>query len=353
MNILLVRLRLIGDVVFTTPVVRALRRTYPEAHITYLVEASAAPVLRGNPHLDELMVVPKRSGVGRVRDDIAIAVGLRRRRFDLAIDLHGGPRSAWLTWASGAPRRIGYTIKGRSWMYTHVVARAADLAPRHSVQNQWDLLGPLGTPDPDPARDPVEMVEDGAAASRLDRRLREAGIRPDDPLVMVHVSANNPFRRWPADSFSSVVAELARRDHTRRIVVFSGPSDAAAAAGITAQARAALGDGGAAVPDIGGLDVSEIRALAGRAAVYIGGDSGPIHIAATTRVPIVAIVGPTLAERSRPWRDPRLFSEVIDGGPLPCRPCHQRQCVPGDFRCLTGVSAERVLAAAERGMQHA
>lgn len=351
MHILLVRLRLIGDVVFTTPIVRALRRSYPDAHLSYLVEDGAAPVLRGNPYLDELIVVHKRSGLRRVRDDLSIALGLRRRRFDLAIDLHGGPRSAWLTWASGAPMRIGYTIRGRAWMYTHVVARAPDLTPRHSVQNQWDLLGPIGTPEPDPARDAVEMVEDAAAAGRLERRLLEAGIRPGDPLVMVHVSANNPFRRWPADSFSWVVAELARRDPRRRVVVFSGPSDAPAAAAITAQARASLGAGGAAVPDIGGLDVSEIRALAGRAAVYIGGDSGPMHIAATTGVPIVAIVGPTLAERSRPWRDPRLFSEVIDGGPLPCRPCHQRHCVPGDFRCLTGVSAERVLAAAERGMQ--
>jgi lipopolysaccharide heptosyltransferase II len=352
MKILLVRLRLIGDVVFTTPVVRALRRTYPDAHISYLVEDGAAPVLRGNPHLDELIVVPKRSGLGRLRDDVSIALGLRRRRFDLAIDLHGGPRSAWLTWASGAPTRIGYTIKGRSWMYTHAVPRAADLAPRHSVQNQWDLLEPIGAPAPDPARDPVEMIEDETAADRLANRLRDAGIRSTDPVVMVHVSANNPFRRWPAEAFSSLVAELARRDPARRIVVFSGPSDAQAAAGITARARAALGEAGAAVPDIGGLDVSEIRALAGRAAVYIGGDSGPMHIAATTRVPIVAIVGPTLAERSRPWRDPRLFSEVIDGGPLPCRPCHQRQCVPGDFRCLTAISADRVLAAAERGMQH-
>ena len=70
-------------------------------------------------------------------------------------------------------------------------------------------------------------------------------------------------------------------------------------------------------------------------------------------VPIVAMVGPTLAERSRPWRDPAVFAEVLDAGPLPCRPCHQRHCVPGDFRCLTGISAARVIAAAEKGMQQA
>jgi ADP-heptose:LPS heptosyltransferase len=87
-----------------------------------------------------------------------------------------------------------------------------------------------------------------------------------------------------------------------------------------------------------------------RAAVYIGGDSGPLHVAATTEAPIVALMGPTLADRSHPWRDPRWFAEAIEPGPLPCRPCHQRQCLPGDFRCLTGISPARVLEAAERAL---
>jgi ADP-heptose:LPS heptosyltransferase len=100
----------------------------------------------------------------------------------------------------------------------------------------------------------------------------------------------------------------------------------------------------------GEFGLAELRALASRAAVYIGGDSGPLHIAATTRTPIVALFGPTLAERSMPWRDRRWFAEAIDAGTLPCRPCHQRHCVPGDFRCLTGIAPERVVAAAERAL---
>jgi lipopolysaccharide heptosyltransferase II len=348
-RILLVRLRLIGDVVFTTPVIRALRRHYPEAHLSYVVEQAAAPVLRDNPHLDELIVVPKRSGAARLRDDLALARRLRRGGFDVAIDLHGGPRSAWLTWASGAPKRIGYTIKGRSWMYTHVVARAPDLTPRHSVRNQWDLLESLGIAGCDPSRDALEMVEDAAADARVDERLRAAGFSRHHRLVVIHVSAGNPFRRWPADSFAALAAALVRGDPNRRIMLTAGPSDRAAAAAITEDARARLGAAGTAIVH-GEFDIAELRAIATRAAVYIGGDSGPLHIAATTRTPIVELLGPTLAERSRPWRDPRWFVEVIDAGPLPCRPCHQRRCVPGDFRCLTGISPERVLAAAEQAL---
>jgi lipopolysaccharide heptosyltransferase II len=353
MNILLVRLRLIGDVVFTTPVIRALRRRDAGARLTYLVEPAAEPVLRNNPSLDELIVVPRRGGLARVTDDIAIARDLRRRRFDLVIDLHGGPRSAWFTWASGAPRRIGYRMPGRTWMYTDRIQRPPDLGASHSVENQWELLKPLGIGPPNPVDDAVEMSGDAAAAERVDERLRAAGIASAHPLVVLHVSAGNPFRRWPEASFVSLISALIRRDPSRRIVITSGPSDADAARRVTAEARRLLGTNAAGLPDAGDFDLGELRALIARASVYIGGDSGPAHIAATTRTPIVELLGPTLAGRSRPWRDPRWYSETIDAGDLPCRPCNQRHCAPGDFRCLTKIDPDHVAAAVERALQHA
>jgi lipopolysaccharide heptosyltransferase II len=352
MTILLVRLRLIGDVVFTTPVIRALRRHYPDATLTYVIEPPAVPVLQHNPHLTDLVVVPRRGGLRRLADDVAIARRLRRRRFDLAIDLHGGPRSAWLTWASGAPRRIGYETRGRSWMYTDRVKRAPDLGPRHAVVNQWDLLAPLGIAAPEPGRDAVEMPADPAAAARVDARLRAAGISSAHPLVVVHVSAGNPFRRWPESHFVALLTALIRRDPSRRIIITAGPSDAAAARRVADEARRQAGSQAAALPDVGDFDLAELRALIGGAAVYIGGDSGPAHIASTTGTPIVELLGPTLAARSRPWREARWFSETVEPAALPCRPCSQRQCVPGDFRCLTSIEPARVADAVERAMRH-
>jgi len=352
MRILLSRLRLIGDVVFTTPLIHGLRQRFPDADLTYLVEPAAEPVVVHNPHLTSVVVLPYRRGVARFTDDLTIAARLRRARFDIAIDLHGGPRSAWLTWASRAPMRIGYAIAGRTWMYTHVVPRSPDLTPRHSVANQWDLLAPLGIEPCDPSRDPVEMREDAAAASRVIERLRSAGIDTRHALVVVHVSAGNPFRRWPASSFQELVVALGRRDPRRRIVLTSGPSDAQAAQAIADAARTELGPLADTVSDLGDLDLAELRALVARADVYIGGDSGPVHIASTTTTPIVELLGPTLPERSRPWRDDRWYSEVVDAGRLPCRPCHQRTCVPGDFRCLTMITPAQVMEAAERAIAH-
>ena len=351
MNILLVRLRLIGDVVFTTPIVRALRRRYPDARLTYLVESPAAPVLRHNPHLTELIVIQRRRGLRRILDDIAVARDLQRRRFDMAIDLHGGPRAAWLTRASGAPRRVGYAMPGRAWMYTDPVLRAPDLSSRHSVENQWDLLSALDIAPPTPVEDPVEMGADPNAGGRIELRLRALGISPAHSFVVLHVSAGNPFRRWPEPSFVALIVSLVRRDPSRRVIVTSGPSDAAAAHRVAGEARRLLGPLAAAVPDIGDVDLAELHALTARAAVYIGGDSGPAHIASTTRTPIVELLGPTMPGRSRPWRDPRWYSETVDAGDLPCRPCSQRRCVPGDFRCLTRITADQVAAAAERAMQ--
>ena len=350
MKILLVRLRLIGDVAFTTPLIGALRRRYPDAHLAYVVEPAAEPVVRGNRHLNEVIIAPKRRGLARLRDDIALARRLRRARFDIAIDLHGGPRSAWLTWASRAPMRVGYTITGRSWMYTHVVPRAADLMPRHAVLNQWDLLQPLGVPAADPVVNPVEMADDIHAAAFVERRLRDASIETH-PLVVIHVSAGNPFRRWPPESFVELISRLSTRDPQRRFVLTSGPSQPDAALEIAAEARMKLGPQAHAVPDIGEFDLLELRALVNRAAVYIGGDSGPLHVAATTRTPIVALFGPTLAERSMPWRDPRWFAEAVQTGDLACRPCNQRSCVHGDFRCLGQITPGEVARAAERAMK--
>jgi predicted lipopolysaccharide heptosyltransferase III len=352
-KILLLRLRLIGDVVFTTPVVRALRRAYPDAHLAYLVEPDAAPVVINNPHLDEVIVARRRRGARRLLDDLSMARRLRRERFDVAIDMHGGPRSAWLAWASGARERIGYDIRGRAWMYTRIVPRARDLRPRHSVLNQWDLLA--GLPDwprtaADPERDAVEMALDPRADSRMRTRLAQAGVAATDEVIVVHVSAGNPFRRWPEAFFADLVTTLAAQGGSRRIVLSSGPSDRDAAARIATAARDRLGAERDRIVDLGEFDLQELRALVGLSRLFVGGDTGPLHIAATTRTPIVGIYGPTLAARSAPWRTTGARTISVEKQDLPCRPCDQRTCAPGDFRCLTTLTPDTVIAAAERAL---
>lgn len=351
MNILLVRLRLIGDVVFTTPIIRALRRQYPDARLAYVVEPHAAAVVAGNPHLDEVVVASRPDADGRLASDLRLARQLRASRYDVVLDLHGGPRSALLTWATGAARRIGYRVAGRSWMYTERVARDRRLRPRHSVVNQWDLLLPLGFGPPDPERDGTEMPVAREAAAAVAEKLAAAGVDAGrGGLIVLHVSAGNPFRRWPAASFVTLIAALVRADPSRQVVVVSGPSEHEAARRIGALARAELGPAGRSVIDEVDFDLAGLRALMERAALFIGGDSGPLHVAGTSGVPIVGLYGPTLAARSAPWRSARFVTESLEVADLACRPCDQRRCEPGDFRCLGSIAPSRVSEAAERAL---
>ena len=344
-------MREIGDVVFTTPAIRGLRQHVPDAHITYLVEPAAAPVVARNPHLNEVIVSPGRRGMAGLRDDLALAGRLRAGRYDLVIDFHSGPRSSLIAWLSGAPKRVGYDVPGRGWMYTTRVARPRDIRPRHAVQNQWDLLNAIGIATPDPSQSPAEMPVDTRAADAVDARLAQSGVGRDDELIVLHVSAGNPFRRWPLDAFARLVAMLVRQYPRRRIIVVSGPSEQEAAARVAEQSQAHLDAAAAArVLRCGEFTLDELRALMDRAALYIGGDSGPLHIASTSTVPIVGLYGPTLPVRSQPWRAPQWPSEAAEVDGLPCRPCDQRVCVPGDFRCLTWLTPEQVNAAAERAL---
>jgi predicted lipopolysaccharide heptosyltransferase III len=350
-SILLIRLRLIGDVVFTTPAIGALRRRFPDARITYLVEQPAEPVVRHHPALNEIITVQRPRGLARWRYDFQLARRLRAQQFDLVIDFHGGPRSGFLARATRAPERIGYDLPGRRWCYTTRVPWTRSLTPpRHSVINQWALLEPLGITPPDRALDPVTMPLDADAVQRIDARLQQANVPSDAPLIVLHVSAGNPFRRWPAKFFAEAAAALAIANQRRRIIITSGPSEEAAAEAVAQDARRLAGDASGGIVRSGEFDLSELRALVERASLYIGGDSGPMHIAATTSTPVVALFGPTLPERSLPWRDSSIGAIAVDAGALACRPCHQRECVHGDFRCLTMISPNMVVAAAEKLM---
>jgi len=337
--------------VLTTPIIRAIRRARPDAHLSYLVESQAAPVVLGNPNLDEVIVTPLLHGVSRLREDAGLALRLRRSRYDAVIDFHGGPRSSLLALATGARKRIGYTIPGRGWMYTTQVPRPRGHRPRHSVENQWDLatalLPDLGTPSP--GADPVDMQESADAGARADGRLHRLGIGSSHELIVVHVGAGNEFRRWPEASFADVAVALTSGRPNRRIILTTGPSQAARAEEVRRLALDRGADAGA-ISVACDLGLGELRALVARARLFLGGDSGPAHVAATTGTPMVVLFGPTTPAVWGPWRGGPAATETVDAGELPCRPCDQRTCEPGDFRCLRGIRPDTVMAAAVRAM---
>ena len=230
-------------------------------------------------------------------------------------------------------------------MYTTRVPRPRALRPRHSVVSQWDVLLPLGIAPPDPEIDATEMPDDpaGGVGRRAAARRRGHWSR-QSAIVVVHVSAGNPFRRWPAASFVELVCRLASKDPKRRIILTSGPSDAEAAAAIARDARARL----AADERAGDRRMRRVRS---RRAARAGRTRGALHRRRQRSAAyrghdgragcgiVWTDVAGAIAAVSRRARSSSAAAEVPD---LPCRPCNQRRCEPGDFRCLTGISAEAV-----------
>ncbi len=330
-RILIIRLKRAGDIVMTMPAVAILRRALPEARLSYLVDPPFARLVEGHPDIDEVIVSSR--GAGR---------RIRRARFDAVVDFHGGPRASRLAWFSGAPNRAGYEIPWRRFIYGVRVPRSGTGGEAvHSVVNHARLVRALlrrlgaddGGADIPPLRLPDSLPGEKA---RLDALLARPGFPGEGSrLAVLHIGAGNAFRDWGEDNFLELARHLSERAGLR-VALAGGPEDRARAASLLARAPAGT------VSFAGDLNWAELRDLIGRAALFAGPDSGPMHVAASTATPIVAIFGPTLPAHFAPWR--REGVRIVEK-PFDCRPCRQRECAAGDVRCLRSISAGEVLGA--------
>jgi len=317
----------------TTPALAALRRALPDSHLAYVVEAPFARLVEGHPALDETIVVESSLGPAAF---LRLVRRIRRGRYDAVVDLHGGPRASRLTFLAGAPVRVGYEIPWRRFIYTTRVARRGAEGPVHSVVNHINLVRALGleVSDIPPLALPEPRPEEKArVAAFIDENIPSAA-----KLVVFHVGAGNDFRDWGPAAATELVRLLSGRPGAR-VVLVGGAEDRERAAEILRRAP------GSALSVAGTFGWAELRELIGRAALFIGPDSGPMHVAAATATPIVALFGPTLPAHFAPWRSDRV---AILEKSLDCRPCRQRECVHHDFRCLRTITPAEVMAAAAR-----
>jgi len=338
-KILIVRLRRAGDIIMTTPAVTLLRKHFPAAKLAYLVEEPFRRLVEGNPDLDRVIAVSPKPPFA---DFIRFIREVRNEAYDILIDLHGGPRASWITFWSGAKVKAGYEIKGKRFLYDVRVSRRGAGGPVHSVQNHANLVRALGAEFGDseipplslPAAKPEEIV-------RVEAILR--GAKDDNAagkefkLVVLHIGAGNRFRDWGKENLSALVKLLAALPNVR-IALVGADADRGVQDEILAGGAAAV------LPLAGRLNFIEVRELIRRAALFVGPDSGPMHLAASTETPIVAYFGPTLPAHFAPWR-PSWTKTVILQKDLSCRPCPQRECVTDDFRCLLAIGPDEVFAA--------
>ncbi len=337
-RILVVRLGAIGDVARTLPAVSALRAAYPGAHLAWLVEPASADLLAGQPWVDEVLVFPRgalaeasrRGQVVRLTATLWRFVRqLRGRRFELAVDFHSLAKSALLALVSGATLRVGYERPyGREGSWWLATARARLAAPPISrFDRNIGLVEFLGI-CAQPAQAPLRVDPD--AYQRLGAALGNTGAP-----VILHpgTSPGTPHKRWEADGWAAVARALA--GDGLRVLVSCGPGaeEAATVASIIAAAE------GAAERAPATADLGDLAALLTHARVFVGGDSGPLHLASLVGTPVVQLIGPTDPVENAPY--PGTPSRTVRV-PVACSPC-RRGCAAAS--CMRRIRPESVVMA--------
>jgi heptosyltransferase I len=289
-RILIVRLSAIGDTVLSVPVLCALRDRYPQATIGWIVECTSAPLLRGHPDLNHLIEVP-RGWLKSPRLISSTAYKMWRIGFDVSLDLQGLTKSAVTAWLSGAKRRLGFTkceFEGRElsgWINNELVEPTAD----HVVVRSLEMLKPLGIEDPAAS---FRLPEYEQSAAKMAKFILERGF--GGGFVVINTGAGWPSKLWPAERYAAVARHLGHAWNLPSIVAWAGAAEQQVADQIIVKAG---GYAHMAPP----TSLTELASLARRARLFIGSDTGPLHIAAAVGTPCVGLYGPMPAKRCGPY----------------------------------------------------
>jgi len=337
---LVVKLRHHGDVLLSSPVFQVLRNRAPDAEIDALVYDDTRDMLTGHPAISRIHGIDrswKRQGwVEQARQESGLLSTLRERRYQLIVHLTDHWRGVWLAQAlrprwSVAPERDNAFWR---WSFTHRY-KLPRATPRHTVETNLDALRRLGIyPEEEEKR--LVMVPGEAAQARVDSLLAAAGLAPR-AFVHVHLTSRWLFKTWTEAQSAELLRRLARDGHA--IVATCAPDAREKAILARTLAEAAV-----PVADLSGqLTLREMAALAGRARLFFGVDSAPMHIAAAMGTPVVALFGPSGEKEWGPWR---VKHRVVASEVHPCRPCGNDGCGGGKVsECLTRLPVERVHAA--------
>ncbi|MCL5268805.1 MAG: glycosyltransferase family 9 protein [Bacteroidetes bacterium] len=316
-RILVVKPRAIGDVLLSTPVLPNLRNEFPNATIHFLVEKFAAPVLAGNPYVDEII-----SYDTKTQSSLSIISQVRRNKYDLIIDLFANPRTAVITALSGARYRVGFPFKWRRVAYNILVKpRSGEV---HNVEFNLDALRKLGLKVK--SRNPLFYLDSRSGNFSAEFVLKHH-LKANEFITM-NVGGGWQTKRWSIDNFGRLSQMIASRLGLP-VVVLYGPSEAQEAASIAETTNAIL-----APP----TSLHEMGAIMTSSLLLVTNDSGPMHIASALEVPTLAIFGPTSPRLQGPYGN---ISVIVRNEALGCLECNLTKCTIGNL-CMTNLGAETV-----------
>lgn len=332
-RILVVKLDHLGDVITATPALQALRRAHPEAEIDLLIAPSVAPLFEGLPFLTRVRTYDspryRRAG-GDARPSPPVPEGAR---YDVVVELRGDARTLFLPFQVGATRRLDRgTARLRDWIRRRL---HPERPPLHEVEANLAIVQPLLGVRASAAGARVQVNVPASARESLARRLAEAGVPADRPLVALHPGASWAPRAWLPERFAAIADWIEANYHAQVVIVGSaGERDVEAA--VRSHAR------GSALSWFGTLSIVEAAALLQRSRLLIGNDGGIAHLAAACGTPVAALFGPQDPRRFRPWAE----RVVALHHRVPCFPCTQVRCVRPELPCVNLIEIAEVEAAA-------
>lgn len=335
MRILIIKLSSIGDVVHTLPSLyclkKGLSRQKPE--IDWIVEEAASSILEGSPLIKNLFIVKRRGWAKDIRHNLKVASLLRERRYDIVLDFQGLMKSAVWVAISNGKRKIGFSNarEGASLFYNEKLP-AYD-PDKHAVDRYLELAKYAGA-DISEVAFPISF---SGAEKSVRIKLKGEGLPKDSPFFAIVPMARWKTKLWDDDKFA-VAAKAISEKYNMPAVLVGGKGDWQALEKI----RAAIGEN--AVNLAGKTDLKELFSLFKLSRLVITVDTGPMHLAAASGARCIAIFGPTA-----PWRTgPYGRKHLILRKELSCSPCFHKMCA--DRKCMEGVSAEGVIAAADKMM---
>jgi ADP-heptose:LPS heptosyltransferase len=347
LSLLLIRPDHLGDLLFLTPALHALRNALPAARITVLAGPWGTAAIRNNPDLDGVETCtfpgferqPKAGILAPYRLLFDQARALRQRGFDAAVILRFDHWwGAWLAAAAGIPRRIGFGWPETRPFLTDALPYQAE---RHEVEQNGDLLRAIAQPSESWDLGPTRFAVDEADRVWAGGWLQSRNIGAETPLVAIHAGAGAAVKQWPAAAWTQVADRLAE-DHGTRILLTGAPAERALTHAIAKTMDHP------ALDAAGETTLGQLAALQARCALVIGSDSGPLHLAVAVGVPTVHLYGPVAAARFGPWGDPA-YHIVLETG-WPCAPCNRLDWTPDVLdrhRCMADIAPDRVLSAAQ------
>ncbi|MFH1381172.1 MAG: lipopolysaccharide heptosyltransferase II, partial [Candidatus Omnitrophota bacterium] len=335
-RILLTRTDRIGDVVLSTPAIKAVRDKYPDSYIAFMVRPYAKDIVDGNPYLDEVIIYDKYGKQKGLISTILFALDLRKKKFDLSIMLHPTNRVHLISFLAGIPKRIGYDRK-LSYLLTRKVPHLKQEGKKHESEYTLDLLKTIGIAAKEKELFVPVHEKD---IEKVEKLLSEYHVGKDVLLIAINPGASSRSKMWPPRNFAKLADSLTEKFRARILIVSNAANKEAANA-------TALAMKYEPVNFAGRTTVGELAALLTKCDLFISNDSGPVHIASAVGTPVVSIFG-----RRNPGLSPRRWGptgkrNVVFHKDVGCDPCLAEDCKI-KFKCLEAITSDEVFEAASR-----